>query len=248
MSRPPSTLPSSRRPGSAVSRALGRIRPTSATSLSKYSVLPGIGQTRSSLDDDFDRLSISSDEFELQSMIEKDVEGITGMNDHDIIHRSRKSSIHINIPHGQKENAQMDVDDKEDITSFRDDNLKCNTDSTIRDHQNNAKSEKHSVYNQGDHTNKLTRNVSIPTEPQEGEDRILLAVKLPYGDRLQRHFRLTEPLQVVLDFAEVTSQTDFMGHELVSTMPKRIFKDLTVTLGESQIHNRTVLYIQLPED
>ena len=95
---------------------------------------------------------------------------------------------------------------------------------------------------------KLTRNVDLTTEPSPGEPSIVLAIKLPTGARVQRNFRLTDTLEMVLNFAEVSAQLDFTGVEMVCDIPRQVFKDLKVNLTDSGLQNRTVLHVQLPED
>ena len=95
---------------------------------------------------------------------------------------------------------------------------------------------------------KLQRDIHVPPEPGENEERILLAVKLPTGQRIQRHFRKTETLELVVQFAELSSQLDFTGHEIVCDAPRKVFKDLSVVLAASGLENRTVVHVQLPDD
>ena len=94
----------------------------------------------------------------------------------------------------------------------------------------------------------LRREVTLPLEPESDEPRFRLAVKLPDGQRVQRFFRLGESLNTVVEFAEVESKLDLGGYELVCTMPHRIIKDLSQSVGESGLQDKTVLHLQLPDE
>lgn len=87
----------------------------------------------------------------------------------------------------------------------------------------------------------------IPQQPEQVEKRITLAVKLPTGERLQKSFRLSDPLRVILKFAESSSRCDFSGCELVCLEPKVILQNMSKTICQSNLPNKTLLYIQLPE-
>lgn len=87
----------------------------------------------------------------------------------------------------------------------------------------------------------------LPREPEQDEKRITLAVKLPTGERLQRNFRPSDPLRVILKFAESSSRCDFSRCELVCLEPKVILQNMSKTIGQSKLPNKTLLYIQLPE-
>ena len=84
----------------------------------------------------------------------------------------------------------------------------------------------------------------LPDEPRTDEDKILLAIKLPDGKRIQRHFRPSESLETVVHFAENSSLTDFSGYWLVCNAPKLTFVDLSQRIGDTPIQDRTVLYLE----
>ena len=94
----------------------------------------------------------------------------------------------------------------------------------------------------------LQRKVVLPVEPKEGEARLLLAVKLPNGQRVQRHFKTTDQLLHVLRFAEYSAQLDFSNCEVVCDAPRKVFKELNIKLMNSGLQNRTVLHIQIPDE
>ena len=95
---------------------------------------------------------------------------------------------------------------------------------------------------------KLDKETKLPPEPKDGEEKILLAVKLPNGRRVQRNFSPSHTLQMVLNFAEVSASLDFTDCDLVCPMPKQAFSTLSVTIRESGLHNRTVLHIEKPDN
>ena len=95
----------------------------------------------------------------------------------------------------------------------------------------------------------LTRPVELPAEPSSADtDAVLLAVKLPDGRRMQRRFRKSDELRSVLHFAEVSAQLDFSATVIVCDAPRRLFTDLCVKLSDTELQNRTVLHLQLPDE
>ncbi len=93
----------------------------------------------------------------------------------------------------------------------------------------------------------LAREISLPPEPTEKEPRALLAVKLPNGQRVQRYFPPDDKLLSILHFAEVSAKMDFTGCELIQDVPKMKFSDLSITIRQSGLANRTVLHIHAPD-
>lgn len=87
----------------------------------------------------------------------------------------------------------------------------------------------------------------VPSAPKEAGEQILLAVKLPSGERLQRYFRSTDKLETVLRFAESESKSDFKGCEFVRADNREILPNMKKTVGECGIVDRSVLFLQLPE-
>ena len=95
----------------------------------------------------------------------------------------------------------------------------------------------------------LTRQIELPLEPSSSDsDAILLAVKLPSGKRIQRRFRKSDPLHVVRHFAESSAKLDFSATVMICDAPRRTFTDLNAKLSETELQNRTVLHLQLPDD
>ncbi|XP_013410919.1 UBX domain-containing protein 10 [Lingula anatina] len=91
---------------------------------------------------------------------------------------------------------------------------------------------------------KLEREILLPPEPGEGEECITLAVKLLSGRRAMRNFHPEDMLQSVLNFAEVQDGLDLSGYMLVSnSVPPQKFPDLSRTIAESHLENRTALLL-----
>ncbi|XP_007900258.1 UBX domain-containing protein 10 [Callorhinchus milii] len=89
---------------------------------------------------------------------------------------------------------------------------------------------------------------SLPDEPLGSEPKLHLAVKSPTGQRFERCFRPSDTLQTVLSVAECRNNTKYRKC-IVETMdiPRRSFLDLSKTLEECGIQNKSVLCI-LQED
>ncbi len=94
----------------------------------------------------------------------------------------------------------------------------------------------------------LKKKKDLPTEPKKGEDQLILAIKLPNGERVQRSFYPSDSLGVVMHFAEQSADLDFSGCELLCDMPKQVFKDLKLKLKDIQLQSRTILHIQIPDE
>lgn len=92
------------------------------------------------------------------------------------------------------------------------------------------------------------KDVVLPPEPGSGEKSVILAVKLPSGERLQRRFRPSDRLQLILRFAGASSPScSVNGCELVCLEPKAVFSNMQKTIEQCKIPDKTLLYIQLPE-
>ena len=85
---------------------------------------------------------------------------------------------------------------------------------------------------------------TLPTEPSESESRVQLAIRLPDGRRHQHYFRVTEKLDLVLKFAENVSGMDLSDQRLVCSAPRAVFADLTQSIQEAGILDKTVLYLE----
>ena len=87
----------------------------------------------------------------------------------------------------------------------------------------------------------------LPSEPRKDEEHVLLAIKLPDGQRIQRCFRPMDQLHSVLHFAENSSLVDYSEYDLVCNVPKTVFYDLSQRIQDTQIKDRTVLYLEEKE-
>lgn len=96
------------------------------------------------------------------------------------------------------------------------------------------------------HVDELQRqisNISLGSR-SDGVEVILLAVKLPSGERIQGQFRSSDKLSTVASFGEKYSKTQFKGCSLVCHHPHAVYSDLNITIRESGLLSRTVLYIE----
>ncbi|KAL3862077.1 hypothetical protein ACJMK2_008072 [Sinanodonta woodiana] len=84
----------------------------------------------------------------------------------------------------------------------------------------------------------------LPLEPDSDETRVLLAIRLPDGKRHQHFFRPSEPLEDVLYFIENESGLDFSAFNLACNTPKCVFYDLTMSIIDAKLQDRTVLYLE----
>jgi hypothetical protein len=84
----------------------------------------------------------------------------------------------------------------------------------------------------------------IPEEPKEGEARLLLAIKLPDGKRIQRYFSPHDKLETVMHFAENTSLVNYENYQILCNAPRTTFVDLNKTIMETELKDRTVLYLE----
>ena len=87
----------------------------------------------------------------------------------------------------------------------------------------------------------------LPNEPTDSEERLLLAIKLPDGQRIQRFFRPSDQLVTLLHFAENSSLLDYSEYDLACNVPKVVFYDLTQRIQDTELKDRTVLYLEEKE-
>ncbi|XP_041063373.1 UBX domain-containing protein 10 [Carcharodon carcharias] len=94
-----------------------------------------------------------------------------------------------------------------------------------------------------------SRATTLPDEPSESEPRLQLAVRYPSGQRFERCFRPSDTLQTILSVAEWKSNANY-ANSVVETMdvPRRSFSDLSKTLEECGIQNKSVLCILQDDD
>ncbi|XP_072282415.1 UBX domain-containing protein 10 [Pyxicephalus adspersus] len=85
-------------------------------------------------------------------------------------------------------------------------------------------------------------------EPSEEQPRLLLAIRTHSGQRFERHFRPTDSLFTILAVAEEKTGVPYKDCMVESMeVPRRSFLDLSRTLQECNIPNKSVLCIQYLE-
>nr|XP_009295336.1 UBX domain-containing protein 10 isoform X1 [Danio rerio]XP_009295338.1 UBX domain-containing protein 10 isoform X1 [Danio rerio] len=92
------------------------------------------------------------------------------------------------------------------------------------------------------HTNARLDVVSDSTPPEESD--LLLAIRTPCGQRFKRSFRPSDQLKGVLSAAEAEFGDRF-DNCIIETMdvPRRTFSNLTMTLAQCGVLNKSVLCI-----
>lgn len=92
------------------------------------------------------------------------------------------------------------------------------------------------------------KRVRLAAEPAAGEaGRLLLMLRLPKGQRLQRAFRSSETIGSIYDFVDIQELEELKGEQyrLVSTMPRKAYEDRQLTLAEAGIQNQFVLMVEM---
>ncbi|XP_066529151.1 UBX domain-containing protein 10 [Hoplias malabaricus] len=82
-----------------------------------------------------------------------------------------------------------------------------------------------------------------------GEDtQLLLAIRTPCGQRFKCHFQPTDTLQAVVFAAEVKSGERYEEAQIETMeVPRRTFTDLTLSLSQCGVLNKSVLCISLED-
>jgi len=80
------------------------------------------------------------------------------------------------------------------------------------------------------------------------EQQVVLAVKLPTGQRVEHGFQPTEKLIDVLHYVETIAQQDLTNCEFVSADRRMVLTDLNLTVASSGVPSHSVLYLHLPDD
>lgn len=172
----------------------------------------------------------------------EDIQGASGQNIGQFTGQGIPSvDMLTNLPHNLSEeiyqstvsNYEKHVSGAEDITK-KNESDNYDTENT---NENNVESLSPSI-------KPLDFLHEIPAEPQDREERLLLAIKLPDGKRIQRHFSPCDKLEAVMHFAENTNLLKYEGYQIVCTAPRLRFEDLSVTIAETQLKDRTVLYLE----
>ena len=72
---------------------------------------------------------------------------------------------------------------------------------------------------------------------------VLLCIRLPSGDRIQGTFKLTDTLETVVGFARQYCDEEEDWDLSTGDVPKRVFRNLSVSLREAGLTVRTVVYL-----
>lgn len=83
----------------------------------------------------------------------------------------------------------------------------------------------------------------LPDEPKDSETRLLLAVKLPDGKRVQRYFRVADRIELVKQFAENELCSDLSNYQLSCNAPKIFFTNLSQMICDAGLEDRTLLFL-----
>ena len=95
----------------------------------------------------------------------------------------------------------------------------------------------------------IKAGTTIPNEPLEDEPRILLAIKLPNGQRLQRYFRPSDRFTDISTYAETESNQSFCNCNLfINQVPKRLVSNWKETFHEAGLLDRTLLCLEEKDD
>ncbi|KAK3104081.1 hypothetical protein FSP39_024287 [Pinctada imbricata] len=234
------------------------LRPTS--SLSKYKPLPAIGgkmpsprvpnmeyssQRKMSESSDVHRkMSITSD-------TGKDVQrkmSITSDTGKDVAEVASKTQ-NISLGLGERTKTIYSIDLHKRDSDYTEEQGQSSRSSQVTEREADfSKSDSSQVKNNKvQHESKSVGQFiphELPIEPSESESRIQLAIRLPDGRRHQHYFREYEKLDLVLKFAENISCMDLSDQRLACNAPRAVFADLSKTLSEAGIQDRTVLYLE----
>jgi len=90
----------------------------------------------------------------------------------------------------------------------------------------------------------------LPEPPAEEPGRVDVLIKAPDGRRLTRAFRAKDPLLQVYHYVNVHACEALAGQEfrLVSTMPRAVYEDASVTLEDSGLKGRCALLVEVLDD
>eukprot|EP00930_Biecheleria_cincta_P051010 TRINITY_DN36169_c0_g1_i1.p1 TRINITY_DN36169_c0_g1~~TRINITY_DN36169_c0_g1_i1.p1 ORF type:complete len:376 (-),score=109.80 TRINITY_DN36169_c0_g1_i1:356-1396(-) len=91
------------------------------------------------------------------------------------------------------------------------------------------------------------KRARLPEEPPAGEPgRVLLVLRLPNGQRLQRAFSSSNTVGCLYDFVDLQRE-ELTRHRyrLVSTMPRKAFEDRQAMLSEAGIENSSALMVEM---
>ena len=92
-------------------------------------------------------------------------------------------------------------------------------------------------------TDMIPDSFTQPEPPLGAPNRIQLLLRLPDGKRISRAFLSSDTLQIVINFAKVSSKLDTILR-LVSPAPRKMFGDLTLSLAQAGIENQSILVLE----
>jgi hypothetical protein len=88
----------------------------------------------------------------------------------------------------------------------------------------------------------------IPAEPPAGEPgRVDFMIRLPNGKRMRRAFRGTDKLEQVYDYVDIEAAealTTIVQYRLVTTMPRQVFEDRSLSLAEAGLKGQCALNVE----
>jgi len=85
---------------------------------------------------------------------------------------------------------------------------------------------------------------ALPEEPALGAGALELGLRLPDGSRLQRRFRINDPVQAVADFLH-NAGVDMSKHQLGTAYPRRVLSDASLTLTQAKVTHKETLCVEL---
>lgn len=97
---------------------------------------------------------------------------------------------------------------------------------------------------------KATSNSKIMPAPDETQERLKLALKLPDGRRVERYFSPKDTINGVMHFAQSKMRTPAKHCDIYSMVrvPKVLIADWKQTLAQLDLRDRTVLYIDKKDE
>lgn len=92
------------------------------------------------------------------------------------------------------------------------------------------------------------KQARVPPEPAaDAPDRVVVAFRLPGGQRLRRAFCSSNSVGQVYDYLDLECQESLTGvtYRLVSTMPRREYNDRSQALADADLSGQCALLIEL---
>lgn len=93
----------------------------------------------------------------------------------------------------------------------------------------------------------ISSNGSPKLVSAAGQTTVQLGLKLPNSDRIEHHFPLTATIQDIIDYAQRSCDVLLQDCTVsINGLTRTVLNDKFMTLKESGINVRTVLYLTLP--